>query len=48
MSLRKLFAVALLAGLAGSTAACADVTGPQTNQQTGFCAVTGSGQTCVN
>jgi hypothetical protein len=44
MSVRKLLALLLLAGLAGSTAACSDVTGPKT--QAGVCTVTGSGQTC--
>jgi hypothetical protein len=49
MSLRKLLAVAVLAGLIGSTAACADITAPQQqNQQTGFCPINGSGQTCTN
>ena len=43
MSVRKLLSLALLAGLATSAAACSDVTGPQ---ETGFCQVTGSGQTC--
>ena len=44
MSVRKLAVIAALAGLVASAAACSDVTGPQ--QQTGFCPVTGSGQTC--
>jgi hypothetical protein len=49
MSLRKLLAVAVLAGLIGTTTACADITAPQQqNQQTGFCAISGSGQTCTN
>ena len=49
MSLRKLLAVAVLAGLVGTTAACADITAPQQqSQQTGFCAISGSGQTCIN
>jgi hypothetical protein len=48
MSVRKLLVAAALAGILGTTAACADVTGPQQNQQqTGFCAVTGGGQTCT-
>jgi hypothetical protein len=44
MSLRKLLALILLAGIAGSTAACSDITGPK--GQPGTCTVTGSGQTC--
>jgi hypothetical protein len=49
MSLRKLLAVAVLAGLIGTTTACADITAPQQqNQKTGFCAVNGSGQTCTD
>ncbi len=46
MSIKKLLAVALLAGLIGSTSACADVTGP--SPKSGFCTVTGSGQTCID
>ena len=46
---RKILTALTLAGILGSTAACADVTGPQQNQQqSGFCAVTGGGQTCNN
>ena len=45
MSFRKLIVLAALAGLVGSAAACSDVTAPQ-QETTGFCAVTGSGQTC--
>lgn len=49
MSLRKLLAVAALAGLIGTTTACSDITAPQQqSQQTGFCAINGSGQTCTN
>lgn len=50
MPLRKLLVLAAIAGIVGSATACADVTGPQENQkaETGFCAVTGSGQTCIN
>jgi hypothetical protein len=48
MSLRKILALVALAGIAGSSAACSDITGPQQSQQTGFCAVTGGGQTCTN
>lgn len=44
MSYRKLLIAAAIAGIVGSTAACADVTGPE--QQTGVCAVSGGGQTC--
>ena len=44
--IKKLLAIATLAAIVGTTA-CADVTGP-TQQQNGFCAVTGSGQTCVD
>ncbi len=44
MSIKKILTVAVLAGLIGSTAACADVTGPQ--QKTGVCTVTGGGSTC--
>ena len=44
MPVRKLAALALLAGL---LTACSDITGPQTSQQNGVCAVTGGGQTCV-
>lgn len=44
---RKLLTALAIVGILGSTTACADVTGPQQNQQqTGFCAVTGGGQTC--
>jgi hypothetical protein len=42
--LKKLLAVATLAAIAATTA-CADVTGPS-QQQNGFCPITGSGQTC--
>jgi hypothetical protein len=49
MSLRKLLAVAVIAGLIGTATACADITAPQQqSQQTGFCAISGSGQTCNN
>jgi len=44
MSIKKLLTVALLAGIIGSAAACADVTGPQ--QKTGVCPVTGGDSTC--
>jgi hypothetical protein len=44
MSVKKLFAAATIVAILASTA-CADVTAP-TQQQNGFCAVTGSGQTC--
>ena len=44
MSIKKLLVVATLAGIIGSTAACSDVTGP--TPKSGFCTVTGSGQTC--
>ncbi len=43
MSYRKLLVLALLAGVAGSAAACADVTAPQENS---VCPVSGGGQTC--
>ena len=44
MTVRKLLAVAALAGFVASAAACSDMTGPQ--QNTGVCQVsTGSG-TC--
>ena len=43
MSYRKLLVIAALVGLVGSTAACADATGPQE-----FCQVSGGGQTCQN
>lgn len=43
MSIRKLLSAAVLAGLLGATAACADVTGPES----GVCQVTGGGQTCT-
>jgi len=45
MSLRKLIAIATIAGL---VTACSDITGPSQTQkqQTGWCPVTGSGQTC--
>jgi hypothetical protein len=48
MSLRKLLVLAAIAGLVGSATACADITAPQPSQShtAGFCAVTGSGQTC--
>jgi hypothetical protein len=42
MSYRKLLVLALLAGLVTSTAACSDVTAPETE----FCAVTGGPSTC--
>jgi hypothetical protein len=45
MSFRKLLALTLLAGLATSAAACADVTGPKQNLT---CQVTSGGQTCVD
>ena len=45
MSARKLLALALLAGLVVSSAACSDMTGPKTN---GVCQVSGGGQTCTN
>jgi hypothetical protein len=45
MSLRKLIAIATIAGL---VTACSDITGPSTQKQTGFCPVTGSGQTCTD
>lgn len=44
MSYRKLFALLLLAGLVSTSAACSDVTAPETE----FCAVTGGGSTCGN
>jgi hypothetical protein len=46
MSLRKLIAIATIAGL---VTACSDITGPSQTQkqQTGWCPVTGSGQTCT-
>jgi len=43
MSYRKLLVLALLAGVVGSAAACADVTAPQENS---VCPVSGGGQTC--
>lgn len=44
MSIKKLLAAAVIAGVIASTAACADVTGPQ--QKTGVCTVTGGDSTC--
>jgi hypothetical protein len=47
MSLRKLIAIATIAGL---VTACSDITGPSSQtqkQQTGWCPVSGSGQTCT-
>ena len=44
MSFRKIAVIAALAAIVASAAACSDITGPQ--DQTGFCPVTGSGQTC--
>jgi hypothetical protein len=46
MPVRKLFAIAALAGLIASAAACSDITAPQ--KQTGVCQVSGGGQTCVD
>jgi hypothetical protein len=46
MTVRKLLAIAALAGIVGASAACSDMTGPQ--QQTGVCQVSGGGQTCTN
>ncbi|HEX6575441.1 MAG TPA: hypothetical protein VF042_10775 [Gemmatimonadaceae bacterium] len=48
MSLKRILALATIAGIIGSTAACADVTGPtQQNQKTaGWCPVVGNGGTC--
>jgi hypothetical protein len=46
MSNRKLIVIAFLATIIGSTAACADVTGP-TQQKSQFCQVTNGGGTCV-
>ena len=48
MSNRRLVVLALLASIIGSTAACADVTAPQQqNQKAQFCQVTNGGSTCV-
>jgi hypothetical protein len=49
MSYRKLLAVAVLTGIIGSTAACADATGPQQQQiqKAGFCQVPNGGSTCI-
>ena len=44
--LKKLLAVATLAAILGTTA-CSDITGPA-QEKNGFCAVTGSGQTCLD
>jgi hypothetical protein len=44
MSYRKLLVLALLAGLVSSTAACSDVTAPESE----FCQVTGGPGTCSN
>jgi len=46
MSNRKLIVIAILATIIGSTAACADVTGP--TQKSQFCQVTNGGGTCVD
>jgi len=45
MTARKLLSITVLAGLIASAAACSDLTAPQ--QQSEFCTVTGSGQTCM-
>lgn len=45
MPVRRLLSLALLAGLIASASACSDVTAPQ---ESGVCAVTGGGQTCID
>ncbi|HUQ98881.1 MAG TPA: hypothetical protein VM166_05450 [Gemmatimonadaceae bacterium] len=45
MTVRKLLAVATLAGLVASAAACSDVTGPE--QNTGVCQVSSGSGTCI-
>jgi hypothetical protein len=44
MTVRKLLAIATIAGLVASTAACSDLTGP--TQKTGVCQVSSGSGTC--